>query len=200
MLPVHYKVKLNQFAINQCWVYLLHNNSFFSKNMDFEMFEIQHITEQLDKLLPDKKKSSIIQLLLPPKKNFSSWQFNSTHIFQLISAPPLLPRAKKDGVPIPEEYDAIFTEDLHREIIITRFNFSTVFHRLLNYYALEKIRPTLEFVPEFCILLAPTLLFWTLYDCIFMFLCCVCAISKEKRLSPSYNSRTSFFYYFVLLL
>lgn len=34
------------------------------------MFEIQHITEQLDKLLPDKKKSSITQLLLPPKKLF----------------------------------------------------------------------------------------------------------------------------------
>lgn len=183
MLPVHYKVKLNQFAFNQCWVYLLHNNSFFSKNMDFEMFEIQHITEQLDKLLPDKKKARSLNSF-SLLKNFSSWQFNSTHIFQLISAPPLLPRAKKDGVPIPEEYDAIFTEDSHREIIITRINFSTVFHRLLNYYALEKIRPTLEFVPEFCMLLAPTTFLDSLR--LYFHVSVLCLRNFKRKKTPSF--------------
>lgn len=42
------------------------------KNMDFEMFEIQHITEQLNKLLPDTKKYTIFYLSLLKKLCFSS--------------------------------------------------------------------------------------------------------------------------------
>lgn len=183
MLPVHYKVKLNQFAINQCWVYLLHNNSFFSKNMDFEMFEIQHITEQLDKLLPDKKKSSITQLLLPPKKLFFlTVQFYT--YFSIDIGSTTLTSSKKRRCSNPRgvwcHFHRGFTPRNNNNKIQLFYRFSQIIKLLRS-----RKNPTYSRICAWVLHTASTYYFFGLSTIVFSCFCAVFAQFQKKK-TPSF--------------